>query len=735
MSQSRTNRAARVGGAALIAALAGCASAPKPDAAQSVQRSLPLRKMPSKDATRPVDRTLGQRDAKPGPARSRAPEAVEVSRAGGAGRVQEAQAAPSRDLEVTLNFKQVDAREVFREIFEKVLKVDYVLAADLGSSAKEMSFILEGRVSHEELFRALDSVCEAYGLALVEQDGVVHVVAAKDAPKRAGPVQVGWDRVRENLTTGTYVLPLSNALATDVAEGLKSMLSDRGAAFSPKGTNVLVLVEGPANAERLLSIIGEFDQPAFASRVFRLYSPTYVTPKELADGLSEYAKALGVRTTAEATTQFTASVLPRSQQVFVTTTVRDIVPSLDAWFERLDKPLEGDQPVTHLYHVQHAAPGMLETAITAAFDRLPEGDKPVVTPISARQGSGASATTPATTASSQQGQTGGAGATRGGGLTGAGTSLPPLSAGEDTQGQTLLIRAKPGIYKEVRELIDMLDGPPKQVYLQVVVAEVTLTADLQFGVELFLRQEVDDIPWEIRSAASAVANPIGSAFILSGNAFALVEMAANDGNVAVLSAPYTIATTGKPAFLNVGSEVPIITQQISGTTDATDPNRINNSIEYRKAGVILTVTPRVNDSGEVALQIQQEVSDVVQPTAGAAIQSPSFSQRQIQTTVMVRSGDTAVLGGIRRDREVENETGIPLLKDLPLIGTLFRGKNLFREQTELVILVTPTIVISPQDLPEYTPEFLAGIVNIDMIDDLLMNTKVHTSEMLEKIAQ
>lgn len=733
MSRSKVCRAARAGGAAALAALAGCASTPKPDSAQNVERSLPLRKMPVKDTTSPKDRTLGQRRADT-PARARKAEEIELARGGDKGGVEVVDAPPARDLDVTLNFKQVDAREVFREIFEKVLKVDYVLGADLGTTAKEMSFILEGRVSHEELFRALDSICDAYGLALMEQGGVVHVVSAKDAPKRPGPVEVGWDRVRENLTTGTHILPLSNALATDVAEGLKPMLSDRGAAFAPKGTNVLVLVEGPANAERLVRVIKELDQPAFASRSFRVYSPSYVTPKELSDGLVEYAKALGVRVAADTTSQFTASILPRSQQVFVTTTVRDIVPALDAWFERLDQPTEGDQPATHLYSVQYAAPGLLESAISAAFVNLPEADKPVVTTLGGKQTTGAGAPTPTQpVAPPPTGST----PTRTAGSTGSatGSTLSPLGSSEDSQSQTLLIRAKPNVYKDVRELIDMLDTPPRQVYLQVVVAEVTLTADLQFGVELFLRQEVDDIPWELRSAASAVANPIGSAFILSGNAFALVEAAANDGNVAVLSAPYTIATSGKPAFLNVGSEVPIITQQISGSTDAIDPNRINNSIEYRKAGVILTVTPRVNESGEVALQIKQEVSNVVQPTAGSSIQSPSFSQRQIQTTVSVRSGDTAVLGGIRLDRETESETGIPLLKDIPVLGPLFRGKNINREQAELVILVTPTIVISPAALPEFTPEFLAGIVNIDIIDDLIMNTRVHTSEMLPRLAQ
>lgn len=719
----------RAATAGMLVALAGCAS--QPTATKPSQRGMTVAPLTVRDATRDFDRALSGGESAGSRKARVAPETLALATRPARGELREAEAPGPRDLDVTLNFKAVDAREVFREVFEKVLDVDYVLAADLGTTAREMSFVVEGRMSHVELFRTLDSICDAYGLALVEQEGIVQVVSAKDAVKRASPVRVGWERVGENLTTGTHVLALTNALATDIAEGIKPMLSDRGLAFSPKGTNVLVLIDSPSNMDRLLKVVRELDQPAFASRTFRLYSPTHISATEFATSLTDYVKSLGVRVAADATSQFTAVTLPRSQQVFVTTSLRDLVPALDAWFDRLDRALDENEPVTRLYWVQHASPGLLQSAIAAAFDKRPEAEQPVVTTL-------ASITAGESAAPLSQGtQTGGAADTRQAGATttgagatggvGAAPSRSPASAGVT---ETLLIRARPDVYKEVRELIDMLDTPPKQVYLQVVVAEVTLTADLQFGVELFLRQEVDDIPWEIRSAASAVANPIGSAFILSGNAFALVEAAANEGNVRVLSAPYTLATSGKSAELNVGSEVPVITQQISGTQDAADPTRISNSVEYRKAGVILTVSPKVNDRGEVTLQITQEVSDVVQPTPGATIQSPSFTQRQVQTNVTVRSGDTAALGGIRLDRENEQITGIPLLMDIPLIGLLFQGKNVMRTQTELVILVTPTIVLEPSLLPQLTPEFLAGVVNLELIDDLLLHPAVKTSEML-----
>lgn len=623
------------------------------------------------------------------------------------------QAIP-RDLDVSLNFKGAPAQDVFREIFENVLDVDYVLAP---SVTGEMSFVLNGQISREELFRTLDAISDGYGWTLHVQDGLVHVIDNKEAPKRPGSVIVGWDAARELLSSATYVLPLVNIPASEIQTGLKDLLSARGVMFAPKQTNVLVLIDAPENAERLMKIIAELDQPFFANRVLRLYTPQYATAKEVGDGLRQFATAAGARTTGE-TSQFSAIELARSQQVLVTTTVRQFVPMLDDWVARLDQPLDGDQLRTYIYSAQQLPGATLAAAIDAALNAgLPEAspDRVIITPLSGGGSSGPIAGDLPVP----------------GGTPEAGTQ--PIRGNSSSGGEDrLIIRARPEIYQEVRDLLRILDGPPKQVYLQVVVAEVVITGDVQFGIELFTEQEVGNQTLELFSDANFLTvDPVGSAVILGTNAFALVQAAAQDGEVRVLSAPYLLALSGQQAVINVGKEVPITTRTISGTTDAVDPNRIDNSIEYRPTGVILDVLPRVNNRGEVELRISQEVSDVENPAPLAAIQSPSFPQRRLDTSVTVNSGDTVVLGGIRIERSVDDVNKIPFLGDIPLVGALFRSKNFRREQTELVILVTPQVVIDPDHLADYTDTFLDGMVNIDRLDSLLNDEQeIDTNEML-----
>ncbi|TVQ59597.1 MAG: hypothetical protein EA379_10465 [Phycisphaerales bacterium] len=630
-------------------------------------------------STSEIEHRLDQPETRARFAQAVAPEEIPIPEWPIARRASLPEMVAQRDIDVTLNFKGAPAVEVFREIFERVLQVDYMIGPTVTG---EMSFMLEGRISSEELLRTLDAVSSAYGWALQVREGMVYVVDEKTIAKAPGRVQVAWDRVRPDVATNTYVIPLTNAGASEIVEAVRQLLTPRGVVFTAPRTNVLVLVDSPANVDRIMAVLAELDRPFFAGRTLRLYTPRFIPPGDLATGLREYAQASGVRTTATQAeqVQFSANVLPRSGQLLVMTTVRDLVPMLDGWFDRLDQPVEVDKAQMHVYRAQHLSPESLQGAIDSMFGYLDDGDRPEIAIIS--------------------------------------------------ESRVIAIRAKPAVYRQVRDMIRLLDGPPKQVYLQVVVAEVVISGDVQFGVELFTNQSVGDYQYELRSDANLLnLDPVGSAFVLGKNAFALIQAARLQGTVRVLSAPYAVATSGKPAMLNVGREVPTITRTIGGTTDAVDPNRIDSSIEYRETGVILNVTPTVNDRGSVVLDITQEVSDVEEPSPGASIQSPSFPKRELSTTVMINSGDTAVLGGIRIERESDQRTGIPVLSDIPLIGLAFSGKNVRREQTELVILVTPTIVLDPSDLPYYASQFLGGVVNIDRIDSLISETKVDTNEM------
>jgi general secretion pathway protein D len=172
-------------------------------------------------------------------------------------------------------------------------------------------------------------------------------------------------------------------------------------------------------------------------------------------------------------------------------------------------------------------------------------------------------------------------------------------------------------------------------------------------------------------------------------------------DVKFLSAPTLLVLDNQTARLQVGDEVPVATQTSVSTTDANAP--IVNSLEFRDTGVILEITPRVNASGLVILEIEQEVSEVTATTT-SGIDSPTIQQRKIKSTVAVHNQETVALGGLIRDRLEKATTAVPLLSEMPILGNLFRSINDSATRTELLVLIRPRVVRNQDDARAVTEE-------------------------------
>jgi general secretion pathway protein D len=162
--------------------------------------------------------------------------------------------------------------------------------------------------------------------------------------------------------------------------------------------------------------------------------------------------------------------------------------------------------------------------------------------------------------------------------------------------------------------------------------------------------------------------------------------------------------------------VPVIVQSAQSTIAANAP--IVNSVEYRDTGVIMLVTPRVNSGGLVTLDISQEVSDVASTTS-SNIDSPTFNQRLIRTRVAVQDGQTVGMAGLIRDNDKQGNTGIPLLKDIPYLGSLISSQNNARERTELLVLITPHVVHDQRDALALTEDLRNGLINAGLVPQQL----------------
>ena len=315
---------------------------------------------------------------------------------------------------------------------------------------------------------------------------------------------------------------------------------------------------------------------------------------------------------------------------------------------------------------------------------------------------------------------------------------------------SLVVLATKKDYADIREVLRRLDVVPRQVLIEVLVAEVTLGDDMKFGVEFAAADlsrngalgritgdgstttnsgsgssgssttttpSIFDLGAAIGNRSAEVV-PLPStgmfAMISDNRNFAVVmNAAAGKNKLKVLSAPHIMTADNHEAHILVGNEVPIVTTQSNSTLTTTNgTSNILQNIQYRDTGVILTVLPQVNSEGLVNMQIRQEVSQVASATTGG-IQSPTFSTRESETTVVVQSGETIVIGGIIDDTVDRSRTGIPFLMDIPVVGRAFRVESDTVRRTELIVLLTPHVVRDRQESRNATEAFKSRLKGME----------------------
>lgn len=260
-------------------------------------------------------------------------------------------------------------------------------------------------------------------------------------------------------------------------------------------------------------------------------------------------------------------------------------------------------------------------------------------------------------------------------------------------------------------LIRSLDTRPVQVLLEATVAEVTLNDELDFGLRWFF--ENGDFSGTFSDASSGAVSETfpGLSFLFQGADARIALNALNSvTNVNIVSSPSLMVVDNEEARLQIGDEVPIATQQVVDTADPDAP--VVNTISFRDTGIILTVRPRVSSSGQVALDIEQEVSSVSNTTT-SGIDSPTISQRRIETSVVVSDGQTIALGGLIEEGRNQTNSKVPVAGDVPIVGALFRGRSDVIQKTELLILITPQVIRDGRESRSVTDELRGRMTGAD----------------------
>ena len=280
-------------------------------------------------------------------------------------------------------------------------------------------------------------------------------------------------------------------------------------------------------------------------------------------------------------------------------------------------------------------------------------------------------------------------------------AVEPVLIADDAR-NIILIRALLTDYTRVLKLLERLDNMPMQVLVEVLVAEVSLTDEWQYGVEWFIRNNNTGVESGEIGFKKTGLN-FNLTFDSQKNVFDLFDVLATNNDFSILSSPQVLVLNNETATVNVGEQVPIVTSQTSDTVGSATTTS-NQTVQYKDTGVILNVTPRINYDGIIIIEIDQQVSSVKDQTTGG-IDSPTISTKSVKTKLAIKDGQSILMGGLISKEETKNNSGVPFLKDIPFLGWAFKNQSDSAVKKELVIMVTPYVIESEDILDQYINSF------------------------------
>jgi general secretion pathway protein D len=289
----------------------------------------------------------------------------------------------------------------------------------------------------------------------------------------------------------------------------------------------------------------------------------------------------------------------------------------------------------------------------------------------------------------------------------------------NVQNNALLIYATPQEEDTIEAMLHKIDILPLQVRIDATIAEVTLNDALQYGTQFFFKEGDINQTLSTGTAAGAVNSVLNNSainatfpgFILGAtahNAAAAISALQSVTTVNVLSSPELLVLDNQAAHLQVGADVPYLSSSSQSTVANSE---VVNQVQYQPTGVILDVTPRVNSGGLVTLDISQEVSSVATGTTTTGLNSPTFNERDVVSRVVVQDGQTIGLAGLISENITKGNSGLPWLKDIPLLGLLAGSQNNSRVRTELLVLITPHVVHDQRDAEALTEDLREQMPN------------------------
>lgn len=607
---------------------------------------------------------------------------------------------------VSINFEEAPLSDVVHSILGDTLGLDYIVEHPVQG---QITLRTRSPIPRDQLLPIMESLLLNNGALLVRgpddrffisRAGAQNVMVPRF--ENAGSKVAGFTNI---------IVPLQHISATEMAQILSPVAPESAFVRVDRKRNLLILAGTQLQLEGWLDIVATFDIDQLAGTSVGVFP---VTKGEVKDVHKEIMHILKVTDEKDAVGISTmVSVLPveRLNSLLVVSPRSEYVEKVGGWIDELDTiEVSTSESTLHVYKVENGNAENLASLLGSIYGGSGKGGKTpsseVAPGLQSQSGGGANGGMPSPSA----------GASRGTSQFTIGESVKVVS---DTYNNSLLVYASAYEYSKIEKILKKLDVTATQVLIEASIVEVTLTDDLQYGLEWTFQNGIGSDYFgagALNLSGGSSIGPLAPGFAYTvtnqaGAVKAVLNTLAEKSLVNVISTPSVLVLDNHTAAINVGDQQPI-----QSRLSVTDGGVAQTSIEYKDTGVKLEVTPSVNDGGLVTLEVVQSVTDV--GPVDTATQQRSFLERSVSSKVAIRDGDSVVLGGLIRDNATTGKSGVPLLMDIPVLGALFSTTTDVNSRTELLIFITPRVLESDQDLNSITQEMRSRMKGLKDFSDL-----------------
>jgi general secretion pathway protein D len=662
---------------------------------------------------------------------------------------------------IEFNFDNADISAVAKTLLGDVLQTNYIVDPRVQGNVTLASV---GPIPRKDVLKVFESVLRMSNAAIVRDGNLVKIVPL---PEASGAGNVSLDSVHPGY--GVSIVPLHFTSAATVTRMAESFLTRPGAIRADPSGNILLVQGTTAERQAALEMIATFDVQWLQNQSVGLYPLKSTEPDTMIKELERiFETSDGGR--GQGVIQF--QPITRMNAVMAVAKSAKVLDRATQWIRRLDRT-DASAITVRTYRLKYGVSTQVAKVLNDLFLGRSAASNSAASQIAPGSNGGKSRLDSldrgsSTGLTSQSGGTG-QGLSSGGTSGGPGSSNPIATAFEafgdhgangddknnkdssgvaggtsssrgvlqnvritaDTSNNSIVIYSNQDDYRLIENAVRELDKPPLQVAIEATVAEVTLTHDLDFGVQYFLTshdvglghnngsggllnpgagamqsasQDVGAVQGMTTAAQSALLSRVvpGANLLLGPESQprAILNALSTITSVKVLSSPSLVVLDNQPALLQVGDEVPVTT---SSATLLNTANTVVNSIDMVNTGVILKVLPHVHANGAVQLEIEQEISNVVNPDQQTL--TPTISQRRVHSTVAVTSGQTVMLGGLISETENNNKAGIPGLNQIKYLGDLFGNTSKDKQRQEIIIFIKPQLIRNGVDARDVAEEF------------------------------